>query len=696
MKETSHGAWFMGPKAEQHEVWEKFIVYILRDHVHWRRNYFPEDNAVVDRRHIRENEEWVDSLSDELDRILSAFKSNNPIYSPRYLAHMVSEQTLPSVLGYLAGMLYNSNNVSGESSPVGVPMELEVGRMIAQMLGYDPKTAWTHITSGGTVANIEALWVARTVKFTPFMLREFCQKHNLNFQITTANGEMVKIVDCPDRVMLGLDSKEAIFMTRQLTRHLVEDCGWKIEDATANIAAHVKVSDYNVIRVGLHRILSRLGVEPVIFVSPSAHYSIKKAANILGYGECAVRTIDVDHRYRMNADKLREAVENLSENEYIAAVISISGTTEEGAIDPLHKIVDIRKKLSMNFNRSFWLHIDSAWGGYMRTLFCGYDIKGDIASDTTAYAYKERINTPMINSTEEILWDDDLGIYQSLMHYPEGDSVTIDPHKLGYTPYPAGVVSFKYSVVTELIKQEAPYIFHGKEALQYDRPPHITEVGSYILEGSKPGAAAASCYLAHKTIPLNLSGHGKIIKASLQSTIRLQRLFESHFVNFDTYAAKAAHKMKAEHTKASGRRFTIIPLHKADSNLICFVMRPVIAKGDNWEVDRTMNLADANWFNELIYQKMSVDHNQKLRSTTTYDYFVSKTCFSDDVYSYDSLRTTLERLYISEDEYRRDGLFVLRTTIMNPFYPLAEGHDKDFLDEYVACLHANAEDALKK
>ena len=112
-KMSDHTAWFLGPKAEHHESWEKMLVYIFRDYVYWRRNYFPDDNVVINSRLVREQELMTDTLNDELDKILASFKSQNPIYSPRYIAHMVSEQTLPSVVGYFAGLLYNANNISG-------------------------------------------------------------------------------------------------------------------------------------------------------------------------------------------------------------------------------------------------------------------------------------------------------------------------------------------------------------------------------------------------------------------------------------------------------------------------------------------------------------------------------------------------------------------------------------------------------
>ena len=94
----------------------------------------------------------------------------------RYQGHMLWDQALPAVIGLFAGMLYNQNNVAAEASPVTTRLEIEVGNDLCRMLGYPvpkegkpPKPGravpWGHITSGGTVANIEALWAARNLKF---------------------------------------------------------------------------------------------------------------------------------------------------------------------------------------------------------------------------------------------------------------------------------------------------------------------------------------------------------------------------------------------------------------------------------------------------------------------------------------------------------------------------------------------------
>ena len=93
------------------------------------------------------------------------------------------------MLGYFAGLLYNPNNVSPEAAPVTVKWEFEVGADILKMVGYNapPKSGettreefgWAHVTGGGTVANLEALWIARNVRYFPLSVREVCRRHKI-------------------------------------------------------------------------------------------------------------------------------------------------------------------------------------------------------------------------------------------------------------------------------------------------------------------------------------------------------------------------------------------------------------------------------------------------------------------------------------------------------------------------------------
>ena len=388
------------------------------------------------------------------------------------------------------------------------------------------------------------------------------------------------------------------------------------------------------------------------------------------------------------------------------AVIGILGTTEEGAVDPIDKIDDLRKELEKDYNISFWLHVDAAWGGYVKSIIrlteadeCKllvnkvlYLLSGkkssyfnkintsindsivdsineikvrtltlidkanteeiinkdwlstfkDEIKDLTFYnknvdgirAYfmdviRKHIRTNKTNSNQELLVllfeilkesyvieklivknnyieakeliyrlgkyalglnnnqpkdlieqeksnikfqitledrardlanytnsyvtmsylnfstkgsvrIDNSDLVAALLATDRADSVTIDPHKMGYLPYPCGIISFKNDRVRHFITQKAPYITSAKHnALLHNPPRHYKDINfdeidrdtipskltiatdafaSFILEGSKPGASAASLWMANKCISLDRSGHGQIVKNSLMAT----------------------------------------------------------------------------------------------------------------------------------------------------------------------------------
>src|SRR5437868_7116434 len=177
------------------------VLHILQDYFHWRRNYFPSDEILVTQRLRRESMGWNDELLQQISEMLAGFRRHFPVYSPRYNAHMMADQTIPSILGYLAGMLYNPNNVSPQGAPVTVQCELDVGADILRMLGFQPppkhtaptgvKTefGWAHITSGGTVANLEALWAARNIRYFPLAVRDVCIRHGIPLTIHLSNNQ---------------------------------------------------------------------------------------------------------------------------------------------------------------------------------------------------------------------------------------------------------------------------------------------------------------------------------------------------------------------------------------------------------------------------------------------------------------------------------------------------------------------------
>ena len=74
---------------------------------------------------------------------------------------------MPANLGYICALLYNQNNCAAEASTVTTSFELEVGTDLCVMMGYDKDKSMGNLVTGGTIANIEAIWAARNVKCFP-------------------------------------------------------------------------------------------------------------------------------------------------------------------------------------------------------------------------------------------------------------------------------------------------------------------------------------------------------------------------------------------------------------------------------------------------------------------------------------------------------------------------------------------------
>ena len=85
---------------------------------------------------------------------------NHPFFHPRYAGQMLKPPHAAAAAGYVAAMLVNPNNHALDSSPATSQMEKEVMLELAAMLGL-AEPSLGHLTAGGTIANLEALWVAR-------------------------------------------------------------------------------------------------------------------------------------------------------------------------------------------------------------------------------------------------------------------------------------------------------------------------------------------------------------------------------------------------------------------------------------------------------------------------------------------------------------------------------------------------------
>ncbi|MGK2944283.1 MAG: pyridoxal-dependent aspartate 1-decarboxylase PanP [Desulfuromonadales bacterium] len=295
--------------------------------------------------------------------------------APGFIGHMTS--ALPYFMLPLSRLMtaLNQNLVKVETSKAFTPLERQVLAMLHRLV-YQNDNAfydrWVHnsehalgaFCSGGTIANVTALWVARN---------RLCS---------------------PSGTFRGI--------------------------------AHE----------GLARSLKHLDCDGLaILVSRRGHYSLGKAADLLGLGRDNLMKIDTDANNRIDLKQLRETCRRLrDENILPLALVGIAGTTETGNVDPLQEMADFASELGCHF------HVDAAWGG--PTLF------------------SER-NRYMLD-----------GISRA-------DSVTLDAHKQLYVPMGAGMVVFKDPTAQSAIEHHAAYILrHGSK-----------DLGSHTLEGSRPGKA---------------------------------------------------------------------------------------------------------------------------------------------------------------------------------------------------------------
>jgi glutamate/tyrosine decarboxylase-like PLP-dependent enzyme len=87
-------------------------------------------------------------------------QDNYPFFHPRYAGQMLKPAHPVAMAGYLAAMTVNPNNHALDGGPATGAMEKEVVADLAAMFGL-PGDTLGHLTSSGTIANLEALWVAR-------------------------------------------------------------------------------------------------------------------------------------------------------------------------------------------------------------------------------------------------------------------------------------------------------------------------------------------------------------------------------------------------------------------------------------------------------------------------------------------------------------------------------------------------------
>ena len=172
-----------------------------------------------------------------------------------------------------------------------------------------------------------------------------------------------------------------------------------------------------------------------VVLPETAHFSFDKAAGLM---DLTLVKIPVDTDNRVRIDAYRRAV-----GPRTMALVGIAGTTGLGAVDPLQEISDIAVE------QNLYLHVDAAFGGFVLPFL-----------EDAGYAGA-------------------VGPFDFCL--PGVDSMTIDPHKMGRAPIPAGCILYRDDTIAG----------HSATSVSYLAGGHTRQ---RTIVGTRSGAAVAAVW----------------------------------------------------------------------------------------------------------------------------------------------------------------------------------------------------------
>ena len=104
--------------------------------------------------------ETLASMTEILEETAQRLGDNYPYFHPLYAGQMLKPPHPIARAAYALAMAINPNNHARDGGRVSSEMEIEAVAHIAQMFGWESPNFLGHLTSSGTIANLEALWVA--------------------------------------------------------------------------------------------------------------------------------------------------------------------------------------------------------------------------------------------------------------------------------------------------------------------------------------------------------------------------------------------------------------------------------------------------------------------------------------------------------------------------------------------------------
>jgi hypothetical protein len=267
--------------------------------------------------------------------------------------------------------------------------------------------------------------------------------------------------------------------------------------------------------------------------------------------------------------------------------------------------------------------------------------------------------------------------FKALQHT---DSITVDPHKSGYIPFPAGALCYRNGAMRDMLTFKAPVIVHGGAE---------PTMGIYGIEGSKPGAAVAAVYLSHKVIRPTKSGYGRIHGQALFSCKRLYARLVSMAFRFvvvvpvprlpaERNGEDATAQLQFIRERIDGRSNEEI---LADPEALSLLQelgpdQNILAYAFNFRhLDGRLNtdLARTNRLNRRLYDVLSIKPGEDISGCRL---MLSTTDLASQDYGNDFIQAYKQRLGVGDSP--GDIITVLRSTVMDPW--LAESTQGSFLD----------------
>ncbi|RKK46840.1 hypothetical protein BFJ66_g8414 [Fusarium oxysporum f. sp. cepae] len=652
------GSYFLGPRAENFELLSEFFTYVLNEQKDTRENLYKDDPAFITQDMIK-TEEFQGSIAQLREDVKDISKK-------------LSTNSIP-IIGYMAAMMYNPNNVATEASPYTTGVERQVGEDLCRMLGYgygvggedSDVEPWGHITCDGSVANLEAIWAIRNLKFYPLSLKlamaegaplNFLTRIEPPFKVSTCKGEEKPFAELSTWELLNLKPTAILQIPTRLTS----------EYAISATFLQTALKDYLIQTVGKEYVDQKFGItKPAkFFVSATKHYSWPKGGAISGLGSDNFVDIAVDEEARMDISSLRAHLESCiegddeSQHTPVFGGVVIIGSTEHGACDPLRQVVELREEFQAR-GLSFAIHCDAAWGGYFSSMI------------------ERRMFAPI----------------------PGGDLPFVP--KSGYINYPAGGLCYRDQRMRYLITWTSPIVYHQGD----DKG----SMGVYGVEGSKPGAAAVATWLTHKTLRLEVDGYGRLLGEAIFTCTKLYCHWATLTKPEDDLIVVPFIRLPIERNGGSAE--DVAKEKKRIRTKILGVSNEDLFKDEEtWELLETLggdlminafacnfringkpntDIGEANYLNQRIFKRLSYTIEDDATPISDRPLFLTSSSFSEKAYG-KCLTNFKRRLELSNNDHPAHGdLSFLVNVTMSP-WPT----DSPFLESLVTSFRKIAEEEV--